>query len=71
MGNNKKRSPAIYDLAIELLAYKDEPKWKILFYSENPDGTISLTLKDNREAFEAHMKGLADESQEAANDNNN
>lgn len=61
-------------LVNELEGFGKEPKWQILFYSTNPDGTISLTVKDNREAYEkAHdesMKELAAQSQEAANDNN-
>lgn len=61
-------------LVNDLEGFGIEPRWQILFYSTNPDGTISLTVKDNREAYEKardeSMKELAAQSQEAANDNN-
>ncbi|MCQ2560225.1 MAG: hypothetical protein MJ157_05910 [Clostridia bacterium] len=72
MGNNRtKLKELIYDLE----GYESVPKWEVLFYSANPDGTISLTIKDNREKLEeirqTELKELAEQSQEAANDNNN
>ena len=70
MGNTK-----IRDLITDLEGYGSTPKWEVLFYSVNADGTVSLTIKDNREAYDKaydkSIETLAEQSQEAANDNNN
>lgn len=66
MGNTKLR-----ELINDLEGFGSEPKWEVLFYSVNADGTVSLTVKDNREACDEAKRKLAAQSQEAANDNNN